>query len=403
MLSTTRIRLVGAAAAVLITVFGAHAEETKGRWRFEVAVGGYSPVDTIPSAAANVQTGYDESDQLVNVFDPRPDQFGTYEAGNRSGPRIDLRASYGITSFDNVELVLSAGVGFFKSQIKDVELSYSFDRLDPNYVIPVIPFPGEDPVLVWMPGCESLPADQQKPDVNCSFFSQDIRGDQFNSSDYETWKTELVDPATLYVYPVSVDLLARFRPTKRFNPYIGLGLGYYIVSQKSTERWREIQDQLDASMVTYVQKVPGSLTLAELKGNGPDGAPTDLKRPEINSPDTFFVESRGGAEWQWRPKTAFFFEAAFAWARDNVELTVDGIPEWGRATPSVLFRDPFDTDAFPYGGLPAYITKGGLKKRLVNESGQLVGDGPWPGEYYMNGGTMDYGGWAFSFGIRFSI
>ena len=399
MLSMTRVRLVGVAAIVLLASFGVRAEETKGRWRFEVAVGGYSPVDSIPSAAANVQTGYDDVNQLVNVFDPRPDQYGTYAGGNRSGPRVDLRASYGIASLENVELVLSAGVGFIESQIKDVEFSYSLDRLDPDYVILVPPeFPGEPPKRRWRPGCESLPAAEQEPGVNCRPFFGDIGGDQFNSSAYETWTTELLDPAKLRIYPVSVDLLARFRPTKRFNPYIGIGLGYYIVSQKSSERWREVQDQLDASFVTYVQKIPGTLSLRELKGEG-----TDLKRPAIDSPDTFFGEMRGGAEWQWRPKTAFFFETAFAWARDNIELTVDGKSEWGRATPTVLFRDPFDSDAFPYGGLPAYITKGGIKKRIVDRNGQLIGDGPWPGEYYMNGGTMDYGGWSFSFGIRFSI
>jgi hypothetical protein len=303
----------------------------------------------------------------------------------------------------HVELVLSGGIGFFQSKIEDVEFSYSLDRLDPQYIIKVQEFPGEPLKDKWVPGCESLPAGQQDPYVNCRPFFGDIGGDQYNSTSYETWKTELLDPATLNVYPVSIDVLARFRPTKRFNPYIGAGLGYYIVTQQSTERWRDIQDQLDASFVSYVQKVPGSLELRSLEGAGPDGAATDLKRPEIDSPDTLFAELRGGAEWQWRQKTAFFFEAMFSWARDNVEITVDGKPEWGRATPTVLFRDPFDNDAFPYGGLPAYITQGGIKKKLVNEDGQPLGEGPWPGEYYLNGGTLDYGGWSFSFGVRFTL
>ena len=403
MLSKTRMRLVGVAAVALVAVFGARAEETKGRWRFEVAVGGYSSVDTIPSDAANVETGYNEFGQLVNVFDPRPNEFGINEASSSGGPRVDLRASYGIGSLESVEFVLSAGVGFFESKIEDLEFSYAFDRLDPNYVIKVQEFPGEPLKDKWVPGCESLPVGAQDPGVNCRFFYGDQGGDEFNSSDYETWRTELVDPATLYVYPVSVDVLARFRPTKRFNPYIGAGIGYYIVTQQSSERWREIQDQLDASFVSYVQKIPGSLEVRDLKGDGPDGAATDLERPEIDSPDTLFAELRGGAEWQWRQKTAFFFEALFSWAQDNVEITVDGKTKWGRPTPTVLFRDPFDTDAFPYGGLPAYITQGGIKKKIVDQNGQLVGKGPWPGEYYLNGGTLDYGGWSFSFGVRFTM
>ncbi|MCU0231365.1 MAG: hypothetical protein MUC67_08290 [Acidobacteria bacterium] len=403
MQSRSRMKFVVAAAVALLAVFGARAEETKGRWRLEFAVGGYSPVDTIPSAAANVQTGFDGTD-LVNVFDPRPDEFGIYEAGNAGGPRVDFRASYGLASFDSVELVISGGVGFFQSKIESLEFSYSLDRLDPSYVITIPPeFPGGETKIRWVPGCESLPVSQQKPSENCQFFYNDIGGDQFNSSDYETWKTELINPATLNVYPVSVDVLARFRPTKRFNPYLGAGLGYYIVSQQSSERWREIQDQLDASFVTYVQKVPGSLVLRTLEGEGPDGAPRDMKRPEIDSPNSLFAQLRGGAEWQWRQKTAFFFEALFAWAKDNVEITSDGRPEWGRATPTVLFRDPFDPDAFPFGGLPAYITQGGIKKKLVDSSGQSLGDGPWPGEYYLNGGTLDYGGWSFSFGVRFTL
>ena len=398
MLSKTRVRLVGVATVALLAVLGAQAEETKGRWRFEVAVGGYSPVDTIPSDAANVETGYNDAGQLVNVFDPRPDEFGVYVAGNSGGPRIDLRASYGVASLENVELVLAAGVGFFQSKIEDLEFSYSLDRLDPNYIIKVQEFPGEPPRDKWVPGCESLPVSDQQPGTNCQFFYNDLGGDQFNSGDYETWKTELIDPATLNVYPVSIDVLARFRPTKRFNPYIGAGLGYYIVTQQSSERWREIQDQLDASLVSYVQKVPGSLELRELGGPG-----KDLERPEIDSPDTFFAQLRGGAEWQWRQKTAFFLEASFAWAQDNVEITVDGRSQWGRSTPTVLFRNPFDSDAFPFGGLPAYVTQGGIKKKLVNQDGQPLGKGPWPGEYYLNGGTLDYGGWSFAFGARFTL
>lgn len=399
MLSTTRVRLVATTAALLLGIFGARAEETKGRWRFEVAVGGYSPVDTIPSDAANVETGYSDTGQLVNVFDPRPDEFGVYVAGNSGGPRVDFRASYGVASLENVELVLAGGIGFFESKIEDLEFSYALDRLDKWYIIKVQEFPGQPPVEKWVPGCESLPVSDQQPDINCRFFYGDQGGDQFNSGDYETWKTELLDPATLYVYPVSLDLLARFRPTKRFNPYIGAGLGYYIVTQQSSDRWREIQDQLDSSRVTYVEKVPGSLELRQLA----EGRAKDLKRPEIDSPDSFFLQLRGGAEWQWRQKTAFFFEAAFAWAQDNVEITVDGKTQWGRATPTVLFRDPFDPDAFPYGGLPAYITQGGIKKKLVNQDGQPLGNGPWPGEYYLNGGTLDYGGWSFAFGARFTL
>lgn len=395
--SNSRMALV-CAMTLWAATSGAQAEETKGRWRVEVALGSYASVDTIPSDSANVQTGFDEFGSLVNVFDPRPDEYGTNEASNADAPRLDLRVSYGLAAFENGEVVLAAGIGYFESEIQRVEFSYAFDTLDPDYEILVFEDPTRPPVLKLVPGCEGLPEEDRVPGINCRFFAGDIGGDQFNSQAYETWRTELVNPGTLEVIPVSVDVLARFRPTKRFNPYIGAGLGYNIVSFDATDRWNEIADQLDRSLVSYIERAPGSLSLRELRED-----PVDVKRPEVTASDTFFVQARGGAEWQWRPKTAFFVDVLFSWAQDEVTIEADGRQNFGRGVPSLLFRDPYSREASPYGGEAAYIAKGGIKKKIVDQDGNLLGVGPWPGEYYLQGGVLDLGGWSFSFGVRFTL
>jgi len=386
------------AAALWAAASGVFAEETKGRWRLEVALGSYASVDTIPSDSSNVQTGYDEFGNLVNVFDPRPDEYGTNEASNSDALRVDFRASYGLATYENVELVLAAGIGYFESDINNVEFSYAFDTLDPDYEILVFEDPTRPPVLKLVPGCEGLPVGERNPGINCRYFLGDVGGDQYNSQAYETWRTELVNVGTLRVIPVSVDLLARFRPTKRFNPYIGAGVGYNVVSFDSTDRWNEISDQLDRSLVSYIERAPGSLTLRELKKE-----PVDMERPRVNASDSFFVQGRGGAEWQWRPKTAFFVDVLFSWVQDAVTIEADGRQKWGKGVPSLLFRDPYSREASPYGGEAAYIAKGGIKKKIVDQDGNLIGTGPWPGEYYLQGGVLDLGGWSFSFGVRFTL
>lgn len=122
----------------------------------------------------------------------------------------------------------------------------------------------------------------------------------------------------------------------------------------------------------------------------------DLKRPRIDTPDTVFLEVRAGMEWQWKPQTAFFVDGTFSWAAEGITITVDDRAEFGQGVVSGTYA--IEDVPVPARGAPAYITSGGL---VAPDTNGVVG--PQPGEYIIEGGTLDYGGWKFVFGVRFTL
>lgn len=382
----------------------AQAEDIVGRWRVEIHVGALDPGDSIISEAGNNMSlvTNDGTRQVIN--DPRAAIQGNLalqEAQINADPRIDLRAGYGFAAWKNTELYIDFGIAYYEQTIDNIELAYSLDVNDPDY--------GGGGLLIG----------------NTSTFTRD--GARFFE---EQWQAELIHGGKLEMYPVSINALARFRPTKRLNPYIGGGLGYYFVEFTPSSRWLQVADALDATCVTYVGfRSPDSPSLegrdvgvdANVSGDPGDGsnpcrlpAPWagaqwedqylnfghDTKRPEIKTPNTMFLEARAGVEWQWKPKIALFTDLRFTWAADEVTISADGRHKFGRGVLPGLFDA--ENPPVPRGGEPAYISYyPGMEEDLaVGDVSREVGS---PGEYLLNGGVLDYGGWHFSAGIRFTL
>lgn len=393
-----------AVALVATAVLPAQAEDIVGRWRFEIHVGATDPGDSIPSEVGNVMTVRDDQGFLINVIDPRDRILQTREAKLRTDPRIDFRMGYGFAAWKSSELYIDFGFGYYKQRIQDIEFSYALDVRDPEYsdfqTDPVGPLFG-----------------------NTELFYKDNTGAVGYN---ERWESMLLEGGELTMFPVSVNFLFRFNPTKRLNPYFGGGLGYYFVEFTPSPEWTAMADALDQTCVTYVTFRNGQPNLSnrdvEVDADpGPDpGDGSDpcrlpqpwvgrdgymnfgheMKRPEIDAPDTVFLEMRGGMEWQWKPKTAFFADVRFTWAQKNITITADGREKFGVGIPSGLFTP--DTVPVPRGGMPAYISYyAGMEEDLA--AGDILRGIGSPGEYFLNGGVLDYGGWSFSVGVRFTL
>lgn len=371
----------------MLTAPAVLAEETIGKWRIELTLGGTDPGDSITSQSANVQT-LDFSDigssAVVGNSDPRPNLASTIQARLSTDTRFDLRASYGLKAFKTTELLLDFGLGYYAAHINNLEFFYSFDVEDGNYAT-VVPDQHVD-------GCEA------NGGVNpCLPFSLDV---PLFGQLIENWHYEGINGGDLKFVPISAGVMARFRSGKRFNPYVGFGLGYLKVDLTKSKRWEEIADQLTGSLVDDAIKGPGPFA-GELD-RVLAGRVHEFKRPEISAPSTYFFETKGGVEWQLQPKVAIFANLGFFWAADGIKITMDGKEQLGRATPSVRVGSQ-DPAAAPAAGMPAYIMQGGLSKTLRDRNGDLIGTGPWPGEYFFNGGTLDYGGFNFTAGVRISL
>ena len=434
------------------------AEEITGRWRFELHLGGVDPGDSIISDADRVTVITDAAGRDLIISDPRPNWMSADETRMSADTRFDLRVGYGFAAFKNSELYVDVGIGYYTSFLQDIQVAYSLDRNDPNY----------RPVAAG--GLKEL-AQRYGDPVG---FASDI----FFRGAGENWEGKLVDGGQLRLLPVSLNLMLRFRPTKRLNPYIGGGVGYYFVDFTPTAAWTALTEQLDASCVSYATRGVNfrsrqldhnpvrygtgfdegtwdyyfGATPPEGFFNGdpcrrvalevtvptdaifpnPDFDPTrpdgpdnprqiahpnagqtvpveyqdfghDLAAPRIETPNSLFLELRFGTEWQWRPKTAFFADARFTWADKEMRITVDGREHFGEGG----LVGTWDEDDAPgvAGGEVAYITVGGLvlpAGPIDPITGQQERQAQ-PGEYLIKGGRMDYGGWNFSVGVRFTL
>ncbi len=366
-----------------LIAFPVLAEETVGKWRVEFKIGGINPGDNIRSQAANAQIVIGQSGDRITVGDPRPNEFSSIEGRLASDPRMDLRFAYGLKSFKTSELVLDFGIGYYTTRINNLEFFYSLDVQDPNY---------QD-----SQSCATELYATGSTSQDCVAMEADSSGQSILD---ETWIYQPINAGDVTQIPVSIGVYQRFRPTKRFNPYLGVAAGYLFVELEESDEWRTFADQMDASFVDYTVKAeftPSRLGIRSLAGQA-----HDLVRPRIEAEDGPFVEVRGGFEWQWRRNTAFFVETSFFWAQKNIVITVDGQEQFGAAVTDGVIVNDGSPDAFPIGGLPAYVICGGVQPGDdVNvRPGTLC---PGAGEYFFNGGTLDHGGFSWQAGIRFTL
>jgi|GEM_PF-4198164 len=382
--------LIAPFVLVLVAAISAmplQAEEVKGRWRIEANIGGVDPGDSIPSQSANRQRVRLNDGRFIWNEDPRPDVGATLDGRLSTDTRFEMRVSYGLAAWKNVELLLSAGVSSYNMGVDNIEVAYALDIRDPGWSL----YQGNTEPRVEQTLAEFF------PHVN-PLLLQSFASDQGGGPGREVWTMEPVQAGLIEVIPVSVGATLRFRPTKRFNPYITVGGGYLFADYRASERWKEITRDLDRSLVRYTAGTNGVLTPNRVLG----GRWRDIKQPEIRVPNSTFVEARVGAEWQWRSKTAIFTELGFFWAQDNITVEVDGRPRFGKPTPNFQVDEGDARRLFPLGGRPAYIGVGGLTTRVRLGANNFVVK-QQPGEYYVNGGTLDYGGFIFTLGVRFTL
>lgn len=447
----TRVCLIGGAAFLLATAgLAVRAEETKGKWRFDIQVGNHTPGGRIDSQAQNLMRIVpNDPSPLRFVDDPRPDEGATQFTKSRGQARIEAHAAYTFAAFKDTEFILDFGVGFQRSRITGIELSYSFDATDRTLtnkgpmcetllargVTGYDPPPPEEPQIFprelfdcvyWSDRTPSTPAGNLFPLDIDSKHAREV-GDIGLA-----WTTERMEGGKLQSIPITVGIMARFRTASRLNPYVSAGAGYLVNSFDESARWKTVADQLEGSLVAKVRPdfdapLSGegyiiSRVLEEFDATSvdtnEDGTIDQINvirlghrmvRPRIDTPNTAFAEARAGLEYQISPRWSIFGEGKFFWAQKNIRITADNQELFGVPTPALTIAETIDgevnSSTFPQGGLPVYIIDGGLKQPAFAVNGEIVNDGAngQPGEYYLQGGQLKYGGWAFTAGVRFTL
>jgi hypothetical protein len=351
------------------------AEDVENKFRVGLAIGGYNNTDSINSDSANVLTLVDENQVFDSVYiDPRDDSavFNTLDIN--SGPIGTLYGQYAVTK----TFVIEASVGYTEVDVGNVEMQAQFIAVD-------IP---------------------------------DLQRFKFSTYRYKA--------GTFSRIPVQLTALARFRPRASFNPYFGGGIGYAFHGFEPSDELNTLSLNMDDSLggqSRLTQATFGAPTLVP----PPESEIGDLQGAAVNVPDTFEWHLAGGAELSFKRKWVAFLDLRWTHASQSMTISFDGGTYLGKPVPQLTdFNDsPAALDI--YGA--SWITSGGLvdggsiQQRPRDEPGIDPGtdcaaepddcenyfdfttpDGELdPGYYYVQGGTVDYGGLALQIGVRYTF
>jgi hypothetical protein len=361
-------------AIVAVTTF-TRAEEVKGKFRFSFQVTHYSVEDDIRSNANNTATTR-EGGTTRSLTDPRDDDATNEAASIEDDFAWGANVQYGIVGWKWGELLLEANYNYFESTVEPLEISGAFIVEDP------LNFPGG---RVFFPDCS-------KAGKSC----------------FALFPTKIGE---IDWHHPQLGALLRFRPAKAFNPYVGAGFGYYLADFSRDSELDLFSDNLEASrgFITDYDFDTGSIKTNET-----------AKRFEgivVEVDDDFEYHLVAGAEMTFKKKWTIYLDSRFHWTDGRVRITTDGREEFGQPVPdgpvdflptSVIgVLIPRDDSLGDYGGL---LDVGGLKDDpesvvpcpqvcLLDKPDGLLD----PGVVYVQGGEIKYGGFTFSFGLRYTF
>jgi outer membrane protein W len=348
----------------------ARAENLAKKWRVGLALGAYSPQDAVPSDAANVLTIVNDALIPVAVYtDPRRDSllFATLEM--QSAAAASLSGTYAITK----RFAIEGSIGYSKPDVGEAELQVMFDS--------------------------------------------DVSSTEFGAN-YRTFRIP-VGQAT--VVPLQLAGIVRFRPERRFNPYVGLGVGYQFVSLETSGALDELSGNLVASTGVQAQILPATPGVPPAIFVPTDIPPQALEGATVDAPDAFIWHLQVGAEYSWSPDWAVTFDIRHVWAQEELTVGFNGGEDLGISVPHSRVPEDSPLDGGVYG--PMQVRTGGLIDGGSVVPGPMhpadtdctqmptlcLFDSTQPdgiadtGLYYINGGAFDYRAFSFTVGVRYTF
>lgn len=346
------------------------AGEIEKKWRVGGQFGYYSTADEVVSDAANQMAVLEEDDTLyLFILDPRNDSAALGNLEIKPAPRVMATAQYALTKTVLVELA----AGYQKGEVGDVEVQAQFAGV----VIPV----GQDYVFA----------------VN-----------RVGAGDVEQ-------------VPLQVSILGRFRPRARFNPYVGAGIGYTFVGYQPSNELDQLSLKLDRSIGRFAN-------LQQFGGFDISGPAENLEGIEVLAPDYLEWHGVAGAEYGFGERWALYADVRYTWATRNLQIRIGDQDQLGSSVPNLTVdRDDPRANYGLYGGY--FLAEGGLfdgGSLIPNSSAGDIPEDQWaafceaspdrcefsfehpdgiddPGVYYAKGGSLEYGGWSWSIGFRYTF
>jgi len=380
--------------ALLGIVAPASAEETKGKFRFSPRLGYVTVSDEIRSNSTNAAAFEQPDGTLVFADDPRNDRGAEQSASIPDGVAYGFTVDYGLMKWKWGELSIAGDYTRFESTVSDLEVQGQFYLEDP-LDSPSPPHPLSD---ILYPACG------KKPGRSC-------------------WALYRIGMGDIEWDNPQIGVNVRFRPTKMLSPYVGAGVGYYMINFTQDSMIDELSNNLahtNGSYAvydpeTYEQKMvirPGMVdtngdgTLDKFKGFGPI---------EITADDAFEYHLRGGLDLSVNKWLTVYFDSSFQWTDGQVRITADGREELGQSWPDSDEPLPnkisgmvlaVQVPSHRQGGVGGLMDVGSAFQNPDNPTELKRGpkDGQLDaGQFYIQGGTIKYGGYIFNLGVRFTF
>jgi opacity protein-like surface antigen len=314
-------------ACSLLAFWPAAAEDVEKRFRLSLALGGYQAQDEIGSDSANVLTILDDQGEITSRYiDPRSDAGVSGNFEIQPGSITTLAWQYAFTRF----VLIEGSVGYNSNDVGDIEVN----ALGDNVV-------------------------------------------RFSAG-------------KLTRLPVQLTGLWRFRPDKKFNPYVGGGIGYSFIEFDSSDELIELSENMEMSSAKQAQLETdnrGFIIYAD-----PPAAP--LTGATVQAPDSWEWHVVGGAELSFARRWSVLFELRYSRASEAFHLQFNGQDSLGVSVPQGQTQEGSELAEGVYG--PLLVFPGGLH--------DFDGDGEVdPDLYYVTGGELRYDGIAAVVGVRYTF
>lgn len=326
---SSRVRAIVTLLLSLAVCGSAAAEEVAKRLRLSLSVGAFESGDEISSQSANVLSVLNEEGELQFRFeDPRSDATVSSDLKIQSGPIATLALQYAV----NRIFVLEGSAGYNRNDVGEIEV-------------------------------------------------HPIRSDVVRFSAGELTRV-----------PIQLTFLARFRPDKRFNPYVGGGFGYTLIGFDPSDELDQFSLNMDGSFYKQARLLPDD------RGSVIQIDPSQELQPmgpvTIEADDAWEWHVAGGVEFGLGSRWALFLDLRYSESSRDFRIQYSGQDNIGVGVPQGKTEIGSEIATTTYG--PWLVFPGGLL--------DLDGDGFVDSAlYYAQGGTLKYDGLATQFGVRFTF
>lgn len=231
---------------------------------------------------------------------------------------------------------------------------------------------------------------------------------------------------TLSQIPVSLSLIARFRKDTAFNPFVGAGAGMIFTDIDADEQLDALNARISHLRVREIfdehgePQTPTELSQLRAPGLVPPGG----HQLSITADDAFEWHLTAGLEYVFGERASFVASASYTFTDGAVEfLAGDEDQVTFLIYPEALFREDGSLKIFnsaalfpnPYND-PADPTKGiincvpntvgdfdhdGHADDQCYRNNDLVATDDPTGDFLIQGGRIEYGGFTINLGLRF--